>query len=162
MKRTVKRKQKVSRNCFICGEQNSSGLHMSFYETSNDEVVGFFTGKSGHISYPDRMHGGVVCAILDETIGRAIELKYPDMLGFTLEITVRYRRPVPVGIELKCIGRITGDSSRGFKGNGEILGLDGQVLAQAEASYMKIEAPILNEDKMYYSVNIEDKEFIDY
>lgn len=142
---------------------------MSFYETDRKEVVGFFNGKKEHVSYPDRMHGGLISTILDETMGRAIEIDDPERLGVTMEIKVRFKRPVPVGIELRAVGRVVSETSRTFSCTGEILGPDGGHLATAEATYMKINNEAVKQtnshffsDEMFYSDEIEDKEFIDY
>lgn len=169
MKYKVTNKQKVAKNCFICGRLNESGLRMAFYETENAEVVGVFTGKPNHVSYPDRLHGGIISAILDETIGRAIELLYPGMLGVTMELIVRYKKPVPMGVELRSIGRITSDTSRCFKGSGEIKNLNGEVLATAEGTYMKIDRsltiqknPQFLDDELLECEEIENLEYIEY
>jgi len=59
-----------------------------------------FTGAEHHQSYPGRMHGGVITAVMDEAIGRAIMIKYGDSLwGGHAELTMRFRRPVPLDVE---------------------------------------------------------------
>lgn len=165
MKYKVLNKQTVSRNCFICGENNVAGLKMYFYEIDTDEVVGFFKGSEIHCSYPDRMHGGVISAILDETIGRAIMIRNPELLGFTTQLSVKFRKPVPIGIELICVGRVTNDTSRIFMGSGEILNEQGEVLASAQGTYFKVDTEKLssgpNADIMYLSDKSDNKETIE-
>ena len=77
-------------------------------------------------------------ALLDETIGRAINMLDPDAWGVTVELTVRFRRPVPLGREVRAIGRITKTSSRLFEGSGEIVLDDGTVAVEAVGKYMKL------------------------
>ena len=72
--------------------------------------------REEHQSYPGRLHGGVSSAILDETIGRAILLLQPDAWGVTVEFSVRFRRPLPLDEEIRCVARITRDTSRLFEG----------------------------------------------
>ncbi len=134
----VKRPQFNSRNCFICGLSNGMGLKTRFYETEEKELIAVFTPKPEHQSYPDTLHGGVSSAILDETIGRAICAHYGDMVwGVTMELRMKFRKPVPYGLELKAVGRITLDKGRIFEGEGEIYLPDGEVAVSAKGLYMK-------------------------
>src|SRR5512141_288441 len=109
----VIKKQPTSRMCFVCGESNPAGVHVRFYEMEDGSVQSRFTGADHHQVYPGRMHGGVITAILDETIGRAIMIRYgEDIGGVTAELTVRFLLPVPLGVELTAVGRITAEKSR--------------------------------------------------
>ena len=76
-------------------------------------------------------------AILDETIGRAILLRQPDTWGVTVEFSVRFRRPLPLDEDVRCVARITRDTSRLFEGSGEILLPGGEVAAEASGKYLK-------------------------
>ncbi len=134
----VLRKQENSRHCLVCGLKNDLGLHAAFYELENGELLGIFKGKEGHQSYPGRLHGGISSAILDETIGRAIMITDPDTFGVTIELTLKYRKPVPLGEEVRVIGRITNQSRRGFEGTGEILLEDGSVAVSASGRFLRM------------------------
>ena len=139
MERKVIRKQHNSRMCFVCGLKNAAGLQASFFEMEDGCLVCLFTPQAEHQSYPGRLHGGIASTILDETIGRAIMINSGgDVWGVTLELTVEYKKPVPLGVELKVIGRITGESSRMFSGSGEILLPDGDVAATATGKYLRL------------------------
>ena len=77
-----------------------------------------FTGPEHHQGYPGRMHGGVITAILDETIGRAIMIRYGEAIwGVTAELNVRFRKPVPLDVELTAVGRITSEDQPAFRGH---------------------------------------------
>lgn len=138
MKHTVVDKQKSSHSCFVCGIDNESGLHAEFFQLENDELMAVFTPREEHQSYPGRTHGGVSAAMLDETIGRAITAFEPEIWGVTVELKLRYKKPVPLGVELKAIGRVTSNNRRLFEGTGEILLPDGTVAVTAEGRYMKM------------------------
>ena len=101
------------------------------------ELLGVFRPREEHQSYPGRLHGGVSSAILDETIGRAILLLQPDAWGVTVEFTVRFRRPLPLDEEVRCVARVTRDTSRLFEGSGEIVLPDGTVAVEATGKYLK-------------------------
>ena len=130
--------QNISRMCMVCGKENASGLHAKFYELEGGELLGVFSPREIHQSYPGRLHGGVASAVLDETIGRAIGVANPEEWGVTVELTVRFKLPVPLGEELRCIGRITRDTRRLFEGTGEIVLADGTVAVEASGKYLKM------------------------
>jgi uncharacterized protein (TIGR00369 family) len=137
-KRQVAKAQNVSRMCMVCGRDNASSLKARFYELDDGEILGVFAPLEIHQSYPGRVHGGVITAMLDETIGRAVNITDHAAWGVTVEITVRFRKPVPVGEEVRVLGRLTRDTSRLFEGSGEIRLADGTVAAEATGRYMKM------------------------
>jgi uncharacterized protein (TIGR00369 family) len=133
------KKQPTSRMCFVCGERNPAGIHVRFYECDDGSVMARFTGAEHHQGYPGRLHGGVITAVLDEAIGRAIMIRYGvGIWGVTAELTMRFRQPAPVGVELTAVGRITKESSRLFEGYGELYLPDGSVAVEGSGKYMKL------------------------
>ena len=138
MKHKVTGKQRNTKMCFVCGLKNSFGLHASFFEIEDNQLVAIFTPCQEHQSYPGRMHGGIAAAILDETIGRAISSQYDEIWGISVEIKVRYKKPVPLNEELRVVGRITKDSRRLFEGTGEILLPNGDVAVEGFGKYIKL------------------------
>jgi len=134
----VLKKQTNTFNCVICGINNEFGLKAPFYETDTNEVVTIFEFKEHHQSYPGRTHGGIISAMLDELVGRAIWITDPGLWGVTMTLNVKYRKPVPYNTKLKGIGRIISQTSRTFSGTGEIYDQDGNILAEASANYMKL------------------------
>ena len=86
------------------------------------------------------MHGGVITAVMDETIGRAIMIRYGEAIwGVTAELNVRFRKPVPLGVELTAVGRIISENSRLFEGTGELYLPDGSVAVEAAGKYVKLD-----------------------
>jgi uncharacterized protein (TIGR00369 family) len=139
MKRKVTGKQENSTGCFVCGVLNSGGLHASFYALDSGELAAVFTAREEHQSYPGRLHGGVSTTVLDETIGRAILIRSQgEVWGVTVEFTARFKKPVPINVPLRAIGRIVKDSSRFFEGTGEILLEDGTVAVEGQGRYIKM------------------------
>jgi uncharacterized protein (TIGR00369 family) len=134
----VKGAQNVSRMCMVCGVENPAGLQGRFFAVDGGELIGVFRPRREHQGYPGRMHGGIVSAILDETIGRAVSVAEAQTWGVTVEFTVRFRKPVPLDQEVKAIGRITRNSSRIFEGTGEIVLEDGSIAAEARGKYVKM------------------------
>jgi uncharacterized protein (TIGR00369 family) len=124
--------------CMVCGTENGAGLGARFFELEGGELLGVFMPRTEHQGYPGRLHGGIASALLDETIGRAISIGDPSTFGVTVELTVRFRKPVPLDGEVRAIARITRDSSRLFEGTGEILLEDGTVAVSASGRYMRL------------------------
>lgn len=138
MKHKITSKQKNSKLCFVCGLKNSFGLKAHFYVSETKELIAIFTPTELHQSYPGRLHGGIATAILDETIGRAILNHYEqEVWGVTIEINVKFLKPVYLNQELKVIGRITKDEGRIFEGSGELILPDGTIAVKAFGRYLK-------------------------
>lgn len=138
MGQKVTAKQHNSAMCFVCGLKNSAGLKASFYEVEGKQLVGLFTPCEEHQGYPDRLHGGLAATILDETIGRSINIDQDEVWGVTVEFKIRYRKPVPLNQELRVVGRITKQNRRLFQGTGEILLPSGEVAVEGSGKYIKL------------------------
>ena len=137
-KHDVQGAQNVSRMCLVCGRDNVAGLQGRFFVLENGQLAAVFQPRDEHQSYPGRLHGGIVSAILDETIGRAINIADTHTCGVTVEFKIRFRMPVPVDRVVRAIARITRDSSRIFEGTGENVLEDGTIAAEATGKYVKM------------------------
>jgi len=130
--------QPISRECLVCGTENALGIRAQFFETTTKELIALFTLHNQHQSYPGIAHGGISATVLDEVIGRAIMIDHDHQtFGMTLDLQVRYRKPVPLELELKVVGRIDADKGRLFEGSGELYLPDGTVAVEAHGKYMK-------------------------
>lgn len=167
MKIQVKKKQPTSKMCFVCGSGNRAGLHASFYELDNGELTALFTPGEEHQGYPGRLHGGIAATILDETIGRTIMLNDSDEYwGVTIEFTSRYRKPIPLGSQIRVVARVVKNSSRIFEGSGEILLDDGSVAVEGKGKYMKLDLSKIGDidaenEEWDVKLSKEDPEYID-
>lgn len=164
MKIKVINKQNNYKQCIICGVENPLSVGTVFYDLENRMCCSVFTFRDEHQSYPGRAHGGIIGGILDETIGRAAKQYHVNTWAVTVNLNVKYHKPTPLNVELKCVGRIVKDRSRTFTGTGEIYLPNGEKCASAEITYVK-----LSEDKIAdptdidaEAVYVEDNvEFID-
>ena len=107
----ARKRQPNSLHCFICGMENPVGLHLHIYETAPGEVESTYIAPEHFQGYPGVLHGGIVAAILDEISGRAPMGSDPlkPRFMFTAKLEVKYRKNVPIGKQLKIIGK-TGKS----------------------------------------------------
>ena len=148
--------------CFVCGEQNDFGLRAKFYETDNNELVALINPSEQHQGYPGRMHGGIAATILDEVIARSIcNGKEEQLWGVTLELKTRFRKPVPLGQELKVVGRVISEGTRSFEGTGEILLQNGEIAVSAEGKYIKLASEKISDNEFvrnewFYSQSPDD------
>jgi uncharacterized protein (TIGR00369 family) len=122
----------------VCGRDNDSSLKARFYELDDGELLGVFTPMTEHQGYPGRLHGGMSSALLDETMGRAINMLEPDAWGVTVKLSVKFRKPVPIDSDVRALARLTKVGSRLFEGAGEIVLADGSVAVEATGTYMRL------------------------
>lgn len=138
MRYVITGKQHNSNKCFVCGLKNSSGLQASFFEAETGELIALFKPTEEHQSYPGRLHGGLASTILDEAIGRAIMVGSPDEVwGITIELSLEYKKPIPLDQEVRVVARIVSQNSRFFEGTGEIVLENGDIAVKAKGKYMK-------------------------
>lgn len=124
--------------CIICGVDNKLGLNAPFYNMEDGSVISLFSFKKEHQSYPGRVHGGMISAMLDEIIGRALWVKSPNVYGVTMSLNIKYRKQISYDCKLKAIGIITKESEKFFEAEGKILNLEGDILAEATGHYFKM------------------------
>jgi len=134
----VVRKHENSRFCFICGLENEKGLKADFFETDDGALSVIFTPTWEYQSYPGVLHGGVSASILDELIGRAVNVKNPDMFAMTTSLKIKYRRPVPYNVKLTAVAKITKDSGSRYEGEGILYDDKGNKCVMATGRYMKM------------------------
>ena len=134
----VKHKQALSRDCLICGVDNGLGLHAHFYEMEDGKMISTFTFKEEHQSYPGRVHGGMIAAVIDETIGRLLWIEDPNGYAVTMKLNIEDHKPVPYGEPLKCVASLKRMSKMTFEGEAEIKDEKGTMLAKGNALYFRL------------------------
>lgn len=140
----ITKRQESSEDCFVCGINNPIGFRSQFYETEEGELICLAQSKFDYQSYPGRLHGGIAATLLDETMGRAILIAHPDEWGVTVDMELKYKKPVPLDCTLRVIGRVEADR-RIFTASGEVLLEDGTVAVTATARYMKMPVSKISE-----------------
>lgn len=128
-------KQPGSKMCFLCGVDNPIGLHLSF-STDGEQVWTEFTPTAVYQGWPGVVHGGILAALLDETMGRVAFLRKEWMVTVKMEVT--YRQPVPPGQPLKVSARCEQWRSGRMTTTGEITLADGSIAVQGRALYLRV------------------------
>ena len=109
-----------SSGCFLCGDENSCGVRARFF-VEGGEVCSRITLPRHVNGYKNVAHGGIVSALLDETMGWAATVfgkKHP--LYVTGELTVKFLSRVPVGEEIEVRSWLVDDAGRLSYCEGEI------------------------------------------
>ena len=134
-------KQRNSKMCIICGMDNEYGLRAPFYNMEDGSVMTIFKYREQHQSYPGRVHGGLIAAMLDEMGLRALWAKElsEDSFGVTMSLETKYRKPVPYDTELLGRGIITKTLGNFFVAECKIIDLSGNVLANADVKYIRLD-----------------------
>jgi acyl-coenzyme A thioesterase PaaI-like protein len=131
--------------CFVCGLENSIGLHLAFYTDEQSRCVARFHPREEHQGYPGQLHGGVISALLDETMGRV--LVDQNIWAITGRLEIKFARPVPLDQELTVVGELTRNRSRAYEATGEIRLPNGTVLVEGSGLYIRIPDEVIQETK---------------
>ena len=150
MKYKIRNRMSNSTGCFVCGTDNEGGLNADFYALENNECACIFTAKKVHEGHPGILHGGVICAILDETVGRAMHLVQPGTSAYTIELKVNFLKTIPSRVECVAMGRVSEVGEKVYKAVGEIFLPTGQKAATCEGVYFIIPPEKVHESSTYH------------
>ncbi|MGQ9800887.1 MAG: PaaI family thioesterase [Candidatus Saccharicenans sp.] len=128
--------------CFICGEDNPSGLKLDFFfDRENRRAWAEFMPGREHEGYRNLLHGGIISSLLDEVMAKAILAG--EIPVVTSRLTVEFKKPALIGEKLRLEGWITGHKSRAYFTAGHLLGSDGLVVAEANGVYIRAEGELI-------------------
>ena len=139
-------KQPNSAHCFACGLESEYGLQLTFYSEGDDSVICEYVIPDRFQGFPGVAHGGVVASILDEILVRSFMAGDPDRFMYTAKLTMRYRNPVPIGKQLRGVGKVVKDRGRMGEATAKLYGSDEQLLAEAEALVVEFPKEEFGED----------------
>lgn len=158
-------KQRNSKMCAICGMDNEYGVHAQFYNMEDGSVMTKFKYREEHQSYPGRVHGGLITAMLDEMGLRALWAKEgsEEKFGVTMSLDTKYRKPVPYDEEIIGKGIVIKENNKFFVVDSKIMDLQGNVLANGTIKYIKLDTNKINEnidahEEMCYLIEDDVKE----
>ncbi len=125
--------------CAVCGLDNPAGLRAHFYNMEDGSVVTKFVYRPEHQSYPGRVHGGLITAMLDEMGLRALWAKEGGEFtyGVTMSLEVKFRKPVPYDTPLLGRGVVVSETSHFFSVYAAVYSEEGRLLAESNVKYMK-------------------------
>ena len=128
-------------------------------------VMTKFKYRQEHQSYPGRVHGGLITAMLDEMGLRALWAKEgsEEKFGVTMSLDTKYRKPVPYDEEIIGKGIVINENNKFFGVDSKIMDLQGNVLANVTIKYIKLDTNKINEnidahEEMCYLIEDDVKE----
>jgi len=122
-------------NCFVCGNKNEYGLKVDFFYDKGVSRAEYVAGEKFQ-GYKDLLHGGIISALLDEVMIKAVIAK--GVLAVTVEIEVKFIKPVKIGERLLLEGKVTGEQKKIFTVEGTVSNSKGEIVATGKGKFFKV------------------------
>jgi len=140
MSEIIRLEPKPENNCFGCGGANEAGMKLEFYLHVDERKTRgkFILGKryGGGAGFA---HGGIIALLLDEAMGKISKLT--DERAVTAELSVEYKKPVPLTEEILVEGWQESEKGRNRFRIGEIKDAAGNLLARGRGRFVVIGVP---------------------
>jgi uncharacterized protein (TIGR00369 family) len=120
--------------CFVCGQDNPHGLRLAFAYPEPGRAETDLVIPDRFSGWERLTHGGLLATLLDEAMAHACISREGNAV--TVEITVRFLKPVEVGRRVRVCGRVGLVKGRVVETEGEILNPQGQVVARGQARFL--------------------------
>jgi acyl-coenzyme A thioesterase PaaI-like protein len=96
--------------CFGCSPKNPIGLKINF-TVKEDVVLGEFTSHKYHMGPPDAVHGGIIAALIDESISYFARTVIKHDIR-TMKEQTPFRNQSPIGETIYVEARLKEEKSR--------------------------------------------------
>jgi len=126
---------KYHENCFACGRKFQNGLGLQFRLVNDNAVSAEYSIKDDYQGYDNISHGGIISTILDSSMVNLFYLKDGLQLK-TAKLTVKFRKPVPVGTKISIKAFSENDERHFYKARA-LISVDDFVYAEAEGYFRK-------------------------
>jgi len=120
--------------CFVCGNENPHGIGITMFVDDDGLLTSEFTLNQAQQGPPGHAHGGASAAILDEVMGLVVWAAGYKVLA--ANITINYRRMLPLFQPLLAEARITEVDGRKILSAGRVLLPDGAVAVEGSGVYV--------------------------
>ena len=127
--------------CFACGSLNPDGLRLRFEYPEPGACRAEFTAPPKFQGWQGILHGGIISTLLDEAFAHAAGGAARAVGGdgaVTAEMTVQFKRPVPIGQPIVLTGRVKRVQGRLIEAESELTDASGTVLASAQGKIIKL------------------------
>ena len=122
--------------CFVCGEENPGGLHLSFeIDKEKKTLTTTFVGNPVYQGYDGILHGGIISTLLDEAMAKlSYELGYGAV---TASLEIRFKHPAPILKPLHVSGEISEVTPRLVRAKAQVADEKGTILATGTSTLMR-------------------------
>ena len=119
--------------CFACGPDNPIGLRLRFEEYEDGvrarvQLAPEFQGWQGIA------HGGIAMSLIDEAMAHAAG--HAGHRGVTASVSVRFRKPVPLGEPIVLAGRVVWTRHKVLGVEATLHAADGTLLVEGEGKFV--------------------------
>ncbi|TWU66532.1 MULTISPECIES: PaaI family thioesterase [Crateriforma] len=121
-------------HCVVCGADSSGGLGIQFRPVSETAVEAIVQCDERWQGYPDMLHGGVICMMLDGVMTNCIFAT--GVTAVTADMNVRFLHPVASSGSITLKANISDSSSMLYYLEAELI-QDGKTKARATARFVK-------------------------
>ena len=124
--------------CFGCGAANARGMKLEFEsDDASQRIVGRFRLGSEYQGGPGFLHGGIIALLLDEAMGKVS--RFSDVRAVTAELSVEFKRPVPVETEIVVEAFQVERNGRSLIHAAEIRDPTGRMLAKGRGRFVVVD-----------------------
>lgn len=128
--------------CPVTGQANPMGLAITVRRVGDAAVTTTALGPATE-GMPGIAHGGVVAAIFDDLMGFVLT-KLSGLTGVTASITVSYRAPVPIGVEVEFRSWLAGHDGRKLSIESTAHEVEsGRLLTEATGLFIEVPIDVL-------------------
>jgi len=118
--------------CVVCGVREA-GLDVDFQLVENGTVEAIFACAAALQGYPDRLHGGVICTLLDGAMTNCLFAH--GVAAVTAELKVRFRQAANLGKSIRVRATVTERGPPLFRLKAEVLQGEA-IVATAEGAFV--------------------------
>jgi uncharacterized protein (TIGR00369 family) len=135
MTNVLKLDPKPANRCFGCGAANPAGMKLTFdLDLDARRTHGSFTLGPNYAGGAGFAHGGIIAVVLDEAMGKLSKLT--EEKAVTAEMSIDYRKPVPVDQPIVVEGWQEQEKGRNRFRVAEIRDPQGIVLARGKGRFV--------------------------
>lgn len=137
--------------CFGCGTAHPQGLHIRSYPDADGiHVVATMMPDSKYCGWPGLVYGGYLAMIVDchsnwtaiyahyKAEARPLE-SFPRITCVTADLSLRYRKPTPLGVPLTLRARVEGPVGRKTRVVCDVIA-DGLVTVRGDSYFARVDA----------------------
>jgi acyl-coenzyme A thioesterase PaaI-like protein len=137
MTQILKLEPKDTNHCFGCGAANPAGMKLTFeLDFDTRRIRGSFVLGVNYAGGGGFAHGGIIGVVLDEAMGKLSKLT--DEKAVTAEMSIEYRKPVPIDQSIVVEGWQEDEKGRNRFRVAEIYDLQGNLLARGKGRFVVV------------------------